>query len=199
MRTKKPEQAAKMLEAAARLFGTQRFHEVRMEDVAARAGVGKGTIYRYFEDKDELYLAMLDRAAHQIGERIRASVDQAGTPIDKLVAFVAAVMDFFDEQPHVLDLIQRADALRGANTPWQKARDESSRLIRRLLEDGTARRDFIVADPETATLMLLGGVRSVVRFRSKPFAPELPREIVRMFLFGADSRIVRELLAESSH
>lgn len=189
MRTKKPEQAAKMLEAAARLFGSQRFHEVRMEDVAARAGVGKGTIYRYFEDKDELYLAMLDRAAHQINERITAGVDQAGTPIEKLEAFVAVVMGFFNEQPHVLDLIQRADALRGADTPWQRARDESNRLIRRLLEDGTARGDFIVADPETATLMLLGGIRSVVRFRSKPFPPGLPREIVQMFLFGAGSKI----------
>ncbi len=192
MRTKKPEQATKMLDAAARLFGTQRFHEVRMEDVALRAGVGKGTIYRYFEDKDELYLAMLDRAARQISERIRCSVDQAATPTDKLEAFVAVVMNFFDEQPHVFDLIQRADALRGADTPWQKARDEANRLIRRLLENGKIRGDFLVKDPETATLVLLGGIRSVVRFRSKPFPPELPREIVRMFLFGADSNLIRE-------
>lgn len=192
MRTKKPEQAAKMLDAAARLFGSQRFHEVRMEDVAARAGVGKGTIYRYFEDKDELYLAMLDRAAHQINERISEGVRQAQTPIAKLEAFVAVVMEFFGEQPHVLDLIQRADALRGADTPWQKARDESNRLIRRLLEEGTARGDFFVADSETATLMLLGGIRSVVRFRSKPFPPGLPRELVRMFLFGAGGEVSAE-------
>src|SRR5262245_18615534 len=56
VRTKTPQQADKMLNAAARLFGTQRFHEVRMEDIAAEAAVGKGTIYRYFSDKDELYL-----------------------------------------------------------------------------------------------------------------------------------------------
>src|SRR5260221_14427097 len=109
-----------MLDAAARLFGNQRYHEVRMDDVAAEAGVGKGTIYRYFEDKDELYLAMLERAGDQLSERIRTGVARAATPVAKLEAFVSAIIGFFDERPHVADLIQRSDALRGAATPWQK-------------------------------------------------------------------------------
>lgn len=187
MRTKKPEQAEKMLDAAARLFGTQRFHEVRMEDVAARAGVGKGTIYRYFEDKDELYLAMLQRAGKHLAERISEGQARAESLVEKLEAFVAVVIEFFDEQPHVFDLIQRADALRGADTPWQATRDEAIRLVRRLLDAGIRRGALTITDPETATLMLLGGIRSVLRFRSKPYPSGLPRDIVRMFLSGADS------------
>ena len=61
MRTKTAQQADKVLDAAARLFGTQRFHEVRMEDIAAEATVGKGTLYRYFNDKEELFVALLER------------------------------------------------------------------------------------------------------------------------------------------
>jgi AcrR family transcriptional regulator len=186
MRTKKPEQVEKMLNAAVGLFGTQRFHEVRMEDVAARAGVGKGTIYRYFEDKDELYLAMLQRAGQHLAERISRGQEQAETLIGKLEAFVAVVIEFFDEQPHVFDLIQRADALRGADTPWRTTRDEAIRLVRHLLNDANLRGEFAIADSETATLMLLGGIRSVLRFRSKPYPASLPGDIVQMFLFGAD-------------
>ncbi len=44
MRTKTPQFSEKMLEAAGRLFGTRRFHEVRMEDVASEADVSKGTL-----------------------------------------------------------------------------------------------------------------------------------------------------------
>ena len=40
-----------------------------MEDVASAAGVGKGTVYRYFKDKEELYLALLARAADGITRR----------------------------------------------------------------------------------------------------------------------------------
>src|SRR5436305_13827365 len=102
-----------MLDVAARLFGTQHFHEVRMDDVATEAGVGKGTIYRYFEDKDELYLALLDRAGDQLSDRIRTGVASAATARAKLEALAIAVLEFFDEWPHLFDLIQRADSQQG--------------------------------------------------------------------------------------
>ena len=71
MRSKTPLQAEKILAAAAQLFATHRFHEARMEDIAALAEVGKGTLYRYFKDKEELYLALLQRAT-------RASAKEGG-------------------------------------------------------------------------------------------------------------------------
>ena len=52
MRERDPRRGQQILEAAAQLFATHRYHEVRMEDVAAEAGVAKGTIYRYFKDKE---------------------------------------------------------------------------------------------------------------------------------------------------
>src|SRR5262245_27226143 len=133
MRTKTTKQADKMLDAAARLFARQRFHEVRMEDVAAHAGVGKGTIYRYFDDKDELYGALLERAAKQVEQRIRSAMTQSAAPAAKLEAVTAVFIDFFSEHPHLFDLIQRADALRGGDSPWRAARDEAIRAVRRLL------------------------------------------------------------------
>src|SRR5207248_6658178 len=107
-----------MLDVAARLFASRRFHEVRMEDIAAEADVGKGTLYRYFKDKDDLYLALLSRAAGQLIERVRAALDRDDGPVGRLEAVVGAALTFFDEQPHVLDLIQRAEALGGSAAGW---------------------------------------------------------------------------------
>ncbi len=47
-----------ILKAVEEVIKTKRFHEVKMEDVAKEAGVGKGTIYRYFPNKDELYFEL---------------------------------------------------------------------------------------------------------------------------------------------
>ncbi|MFL5339442.1 MAG: TetR/AcrR family transcriptional regulator [Gemmataceae bacterium] len=185
MRTKKPEQAERMLDAAARLFGHQRFHEVRMDDVANEAGVGKGTIYRYFEDKDQLYLALLDRAARQLHSRIREAVSAARTPQRKLEALAGASLEFFDEQPHVFDLIQRADALHGWDTPWQRVRDVAIELTQQIFVEARTTGEFAVADPEVAALMLLGGVRAVIRFGTRPHPRDLARRLVRTILFGA--------------
>src|SRR5687767_3152762 len=55
MRTMDPTRGDHILEVAAQLFAKRHYHEVRMEDIALKAGVAKGTIYRYFEDKEDLY------------------------------------------------------------------------------------------------------------------------------------------------
>lgn len=192
MRTKKPEQADRMLTAAARLFGTQRYHEVRMDDLAAEAGVGKGTIYRYFEDKDELYLALLARASQQLNERIRAGVACATTSVGKLEALVAASLDFFAEQPHVFDLIQRGDAQHGLDTPWQETRREAIRLTREILAEAQANGSFSIVDPDLSALLLLGGLRAVIRFGKRPNPPQRARELVQLFLFGAANSGAKE-------
>ncbi|MFP4028962.1 MAG: TetR/AcrR family transcriptional regulator [Candidatus Brocadiia bacterium] len=50
---------AKILAAAESLFTKQRYGEVTLDDICKKARVGKGTIYRYFEDKENLYFQTL--------------------------------------------------------------------------------------------------------------------------------------------
>src|ERR1700761_5292813 len=106
VRTKTPAQAEKILDAAASLFATQRFHEARMEDIAAAAEVGKGTLYRYFKDKEELYLALLERAAVGISARLTSETGAAEGIHARLEAVVRAIVGYFDDNPHLFDLIQ---------------------------------------------------------------------------------------------
>jgi TetR/AcrR family fatty acid metabolism transcriptional regulator len=186
MRTKTPEQADKMLDAAVHLFGRRRFHEVRMDDIAAEAEVGKGTLYRYFADKEELYLTLLARSARQYLALIDAEVAKAATPRKKLRALVAAGFAFFDERPHLGPLIQRAEVTH-ANSPWQPARDAFLAHVTAILAEAKANGAFSVADAETAALLLLGGVRSVYLFGRKPRPRDLADRLVAAWLHGVAS------------
>jgi TetR/AcrR family transcriptional regulator len=176
-----------MLDAAARLFGTQRFHEVRMEDIAAEAQVAKGTIYRYFADKEELFLALLERSSVQVVRRVEERLGGAASVRARLEALVQAVIDFFDEQPHLFDLIQRAEVIQqpGKTSPWQHTRDDLARLAMALFEEAKQQGEFTIRDPSLAVRMLLGGLRSVIRFGPKPRPPLLVRNVVADFLSGA--------------
>ncbi len=187
-----------MLDAAGRLFGSHRFHEVRMEDIAAEAAVGKGTLYRYFKDKEELYLALLERAAQQFLTRLQTEMAQVDQPREQLVAVVAAIIAFFDEQPHLFDLIQRAEVLRTPRRafPWQSTRDELLRLLIELFKEGEARGEFQIGDPELMALMLLGGLRGVIRFGKRPRPRQLSHRIVQAFLEGADLSCKRRLVRD---
>src|SRR5262245_28457056 len=138
VRTKTPEQKEKILAAASRLFGAQRFHEVRMDDIADRAEVGKGTLYRYFQDKEELYLAVLVRSSEQFLERVTEAVAEVEGLRAQLEALVTAIVTYFDDHPHLMDLIQRSEleSSMGKAFPWRETRNELFRLIAELF--GTA-------------------------------------------------------------
>jgi AcrR family transcriptional regulator len=183
VRTKTPEQAEKILEAASQLFGRLRFHEVRMEDIAAEAEVGKGTLYRYFADKEELYLALLKRAAEQYMRLIAAETAKGSDPRKKLRALVAAGFAFFERQSHLGPLIQRAEVTH-ADSPWQPARERFLALAVDILHEARDEAAFTVADPTTAALLLLGGVRSIYLFGRKPRPRDVADRIVNAWLNG---------------
>ena len=191
MRTKTPIQADKMLDAAGRLFGAQRFHEVRMEDIAAEAEVGKGTIYRYFNDKEDLFDALLERSSRQLVTLLEEEKKRGGGPRARLHDYVRALLGFFDERPHLFDLIQRAEVVRGRSEgfPWRQARDELFQQFVDLFREGNASGEFEIRDPRLAMLMILGGMRSVIRFGARPRTDDLAAQIVDCFLNGADMRV----------
>jgi AcrR family transcriptional regulator len=189
-----------MLDAAGRLFGTQRFHEVRMEDIATEAEVGKGTLYRYFNDKEELYLALLERSSQQLLDRLQQRTSSAEGPREKLTAVVSAIVTFFDEHPHLLDLIQRAEVFhrQGSEFPWQKTRDELLHLMHDLFAEAKAQGAFAIRDPDMSVLLLLGGLRGIIRFGKRPRPRDLAERVVNVFLHGADQLSQAEIQAALS-
>lgn len=185
MRTKIPNQKEKMLTAAVQLFGGQDYHEVRMEDVAAAADVGKGTLYRYFHDKDDLYFALLARSARQMLERLADAIATNGTIRDKLETFIASGFDFFDSQPQLASLIQRAEVLHGADSPWHAARATIYRTTLELFQQAAATGEFTIREPALAVHLLWGGTRSILLFSPQPRPEGLAAAIVANFLGGA--------------
>ncbi len=70
---KKEETRRAILKAAVELFGEKGFEGTSIEDLARAAGVGKGTVYGYFQDKNEIFLAFceeeIDYAFAALAER----------------------------------------------------------------------------------------------------------------------------------
>jgi AcrR family transcriptional regulator len=69
------ESRRKILEAGREIFFRDGFEAANLDEVAQRAGVAKGTIYRHFESKAELYVAVLAQNADLFVERMRQTVD----------------------------------------------------------------------------------------------------------------------------
>ena len=95
----------RILEAAGRLFAQHGVSGVSMDDIAAEAGVGKGTLYRRFPDRGELAVALLGAHAEELQQHLLGGDPPLGpgaAPVDRLVAFVEAYLVF---QARNLDLV----------------------------------------------------------------------------------------------
>jgi AcrR family transcriptional regulator len=82
---KKAEIRRRILESARTVFFRDGFVRANLDEVAESAGVAKGTLYRYFDSKAELYVAVLARDGNLFAEKMRESVDMAdGAPTDQI-------------------------------------------------------------------------------------------------------------------
>ena len=69
------ESRKRILESAREIFFRDGFEAANLDEVAQRAGVAKGTIYRHFESKAELYVAVLAENADVFVDRLRQTID----------------------------------------------------------------------------------------------------------------------------
>ncbi|GAA3004472.1 helix-turn-helix domain-containing protein [Streptosporangium longisporum] len=100
---------AAVLEAAARLFAEQGVEAVSMDQVAAAAGVGKGTLFRRFGDKSGLAAALLDARERVLQEAILHGPPPLGLGAaagERLAAFAGAYLDYLLEH---LDLVRMSE------------------------------------------------------------------------------------------
>jgi AcrR family transcriptional regulator len=88
---------AAILDAAARLFAEHGVEAVSMDQVAAAAGVGKGTLFRRFGDKAGLAVALLDARERVLQEAVLSGPAPLGPGApegERLVAFADAYLDY---------------------------------------------------------------------------------------------------------
>ena len=86
----RPEQ---IIKAALAVFGECGLANARLQDIAERAGISKGTIYLYFPNKEELFREMIRQTAVAAIERAEQA-DVQGTPTNQLLAFMRGYWAF---------------------------------------------------------------------------------------------------------
>lgn len=71
----KADKRRRILSAAAVVFSQKGFHQAKMDEIAARAGVAKGTLYYNFSSKSKLFSATVTEGIDAIIDKIRVQLD----------------------------------------------------------------------------------------------------------------------------
>lgn len=94
-----------ILDAAARLFAERGFADANTQVLADTLGVGKGTIYRYFPTKQDLFLAAVDRVMRQLQAAVDRAIEGIEEPLDSMARAMRAYLAFFAEHSAYVELI----------------------------------------------------------------------------------------------
>jgi AcrR family transcriptional regulator len=100
------ERRALIVEAAGRLFGERGYEGTRLDEIAAAAGVTKPIVYRHFDSKRDLYLALLDRHRDELSGFV-AGMPTAGTKEARLRAVLEVWLDYVEARSYAWKMLFR--------------------------------------------------------------------------------------------
>ncbi|PCJ51261.1 MAG: hypothetical protein COA73_17950 [Candidatus Hydrogenedentota bacterium] len=99
------EKQESILAAAAVIFADRGFANTDVQVIADEAGVGKGTVYRNFGTKDDLFCSTVDREIHLMTVYIDEAFRSEADALDGLHAVIRSYLKYFDEHPQLVELI----------------------------------------------------------------------------------------------
>lgn len=140
-----------ILQAAEEVLAEKGYYETSIDEIAARVGIAKGTVYLHFPGKEDLVIAILERNAQAMVELVEATVATARGNREKLEAILRFVYGgFFDPgKKHLMQLpyivmnsaelrrvfVEKKGCMRGK---W----DRLEAFVASILEDGKAAGEF---------------------------------------------------------
>lgn len=154
----------RILREAAREFARLGFDQANINVIAEQAGIGKGTIYLYFENKRELFLAMLRAIAQTHIVAIRTALAPSGTLQERVERLYIAFVHLAAQDRDSFNVYM--SALYGVNRAFQaeaiKLMRDYIAIIALMLETGRTAGEIACADIELCARMVLAQTESYV-------------------------------------
>ena len=170
----RPEQ---ILDAALNVFAEHGISAARLEEIASRAGVSKGTIYLYFPSKEELFREVVRRKVVPLIANADASIRAEGTAEDQLRRYLVhqwECLGLEDSEGWIrvvlLELHKFPDL---AEFHWNEVVTRSNRILGDIIRRGVESGEFRPVEPETAVQMVKAVILMHVLWTG-PRAPSPP-------------------------
>ena len=185
-----------ILDAAAALFLEHGYEGLSMRQIAERIGYSATTIYRYYEDKDDLLFAIVQEGFLRFGQRLAKAAQSSDDPRERLAALGHAYIEFGLKNPvyYRLMFMQRFDFLFESRAEQQAPMIDSFAVLRgavgQAMQAGTLRQ----GDPETTSIVIwsvVHGVTSLAIADAKRFNKRQVRECTELAM-----RMIRDGLGQ---
>lgn len=158
-------------EAAMRVIAKKGLSAVTMNEIAEEAGIAKGTIYLYFQNREELLDKVAEFAISQLHARIIEASNREKTFEKQLRAMVETAMEFFDANSQFFRVYAAARFPEAQAHPAHQACRRDERMEAHLtfvathLESGMRAGKIRQTDPTRLAIFLIEAVNAIIMLR----------------------------------
>ena len=148
---------------ASKIFTRFGFRKTTMEEIAIAAKKGKSSIYYYFNSKEDIFRAVVEREAEELKKDLHKAVENVEDPIEKLRTYVLFRMhklntltNFYAALKHeYLDHLEFIENIR-------KEYDRNEiQVVKSILQKGIDMGKFDIADPELAAVAIATAMKGL--------------------------------------
>lgn len=181
-----------ILDTALKLFSERGFHTVSMQQIAEASEFAVGSLYNFFESKEDLFEELTESRSERIIGDLVAALDGPGNEVERLTNFIRSQPKLLEEHAEFIKLY--VSELGTKSAMLSKGRDEdkfdavlNSRL-EQLLEAGIRKRIFRPVDP-TITAKSISSIMEKLAFEiagkfDKAIAKDMFAKVEQLFLDG---------------
>jgi AcrR family transcriptional regulator len=151
-----PQKRQAILEQSILTFAELGFRGTEVQLIADRAGVGKGTVYRYFRSKEDLFWAATYETILRLDRCLFDAMDVVEGASAKFRASAIAYAQFFESNPHCLELaIQDRAEFRGSAPESHREHHRATiQKFSEIFQQGIEAGEFRTVDAQKTTLAL---------------------------------------------
>jgi AcrR family transcriptional regulator len=161
---RREEKKMEILQAAGKVFFLNGFEKTKIEEIARKAGIGKGTVYEYFESKQQLFEELIAYNRRLIISNLQKTLAEGDSIREKLKAFAAFLAGVVKEHMRVFELMA------GSRVMAREMGDILLEVVREAVGKEELRADL---EPELIASLFVGTVnqfcsKEIVFFMKQP-------------------------------
>ncbi len=187
-----------ILDATDRLLARFGYRKMTVEDIAAEAGIGKGTVYLHFSSKEEVVLSHVDRIVDRLKEKLKEIARSNSPAAERLrLMLLTRVLFRFDSIQHYT---QSLNDLLAALRPGLLARravyfEEEAEIFAEVLSSGRQSGELSFADEHSTAYALLQATNGLLPYSlstrelgERQHVEQRANDIANVMLYGLLSR-----------
>jgi AcrR family transcriptional regulator len=167
MRKKETNIKEKITKNALKIFAQKGYFKATVDDIAQATGVAKGTVYLYFKDKQDLYIATIDE---HFGRAIAALAEidaKQTTPSEKMEEIAATYIDYIKHLKTTYMLFTfeninlKGKTLKQMHTVIEPKIKLMIDIIARIIRKGIQNHEFRAVEPKLAAFYFISTIRTI--------------------------------------